>query len=106
SDAGDAVWTIALAWTAVQITSPAVAGLIVAAGTVPRALTLLFGGVIADRANARRVMMLFNALRIMVLISVALWTLSAPPTVTVLLLAAIGFGVCDAFYEPSAATIG
>ncbi|MFJ4224910.1 MFS transporter [Microbacterium sp. NPDC089695] len=105
SDAGDAVWTIALAWTAVQNTSPAVAGLIVAAGTVPRAVILLFGGVLADRADARRVMMLFNAIRVVVLVSVALWVLAEPPSVALLLTAAIAFGVCDAFYEPSAGTI-
>jgi len=105
SDAGDALWTIALAWTAVQTASPAVAGLIVAAGTLPRAVVLLFGGMIADRADARRVMMLFNAVRVGVLVTVALWVLSAPPTVGVLLLAAIAFGVCDAFYEPSAGTV-
>lgn len=105
SDAGDAVWTIALAWTAVQIASPGIAGLIVAAGTVPRAVVLLFGGVIADRADARRVMLLFNILRIAVLIGVALWVLASPPGVAVLLLAAVAFGVCDAFYEPSAGTI-
>ena len=104
-DAGDALWTIALAWTAVQTASPAVAGLIVAAGTLPRAVVLLFGGMIADRADARRVMMLFNAVRVGVLVTVALWVLSAPPTVGVLLLAAIAFGVCDAFYEPSAGTV-
>lgn len=105
SDAGDALWTIALAWTAVQIASPAVAGLIVAAGTVPRALILLFGGVIADRADARRVMLVFNVLRVGVLAVVAVWVLMTPPTVAVLLFAAIAFGVCDAFYEPSAGTI-
>ncbi|MEV4735348.1 MULTISPECIES: MFS transporter [unclassified Microbacterium] len=105
SDAGDAVWTIALAWTAVQIATPAVAGLIVAAGTVPRAVILLFGGVIADRADARRVMMLFNTVRVGVLIAVALWVLAEPPSVALLLCAAIAFGVCDAFYEPSAGTI-
>lgn len=105
SDAGDALWTIALAWTAVQIASPAVAGLIVAAGTVPRAVILLFGGVIADRSDARRVMLLFNVLRVGVLIAVAVWVLATPPTVAVLLFAAIAFGVCDAFYEPSAGTI-
>lgn len=105
SDAGDALWTIALAWTAVQIASPAVAGLIVAAGTVPRAVILLFGGVIADRADARRVMMLFNTVRVAVLITVALWVLAEPPGVALLLCAAIAFGVCDAFYEPSAGTI-
>ncbi|WP_307363506.1 MFS transporter [Microbacterium murale] len=106
SDAGDAIWTIALAWTAVQITSPAIAGVIVAAGTIPRAAILLFGGVLADRANARHVMIVFNALRVAVLVFVALWVLATPPSVLVLLLAAIAFGVCDAFYEPSAATIG
>ncbi|KQR38567.1 MFS transporter [Microbacterium sp. Leaf159] len=105
SDAGDALWTIALAWTAVQTASPAVAGLIVAAGTIPRAIVLLFGGVIADRSDARRVMMLFNVLRVGVLVSVALWVLATPPTVGVLLFAAIAFGVCDAFYEPSAGTV-
>ncbi|MGP6171258.1 MFS transporter [Microbacterium sp. A204] len=106
SDAGDAIWSIALAWTAVQTTSPAIAGLIVAAGTVPRAMILLFGGVLADRANARTVMMIFNALRVGVLVTVALWVLACPPSVLLLLLAAVAFGACDAFYEPSAATIG
>lgn len=105
SDAGDAIWTIALAWTAVQITSPAIAGLIVAAGTLPRAVILLFGGILADRANARHVMMLFNAIRVVVLVTVALWVLASPPSVLMLLLAAIAFGACDAFYEPSAGTI-
>jgi MFS family permease len=105
SDAGDALWTIALAWTAVQVASPAVAGLIVAAGTVPRAVILLFGGVIADRADARRIMLVFNVLRVGVLVAVALWVLATPPSVSLLLLAAIAFGVCDAFYEPSAGTI-
>lgn len=105
SDAGDAIWSIALAWTAVQITSPAIAGLIVAAGTVPRAVILLFGGVLADRANARHVMMLFNTIRVGVLVAVALWVLASPPSVLILLIAAIAFGACDAFYEPSAGTI-
>jgi MFS family permease len=105
SDAGDALWTIALAWTAVQIASPAVAGLIVAAGTVPRAIVLLWGGVIADRADPRRVMLLFNVLRIGVLIGVALWVLATTPSVTILIVAATAFGVCDALYEPSAGTI-
>ncbi|MEV4667175.1 MFS transporter [Microbacterium sp. LWO12-1.2] len=105
SDAGDALWMIALAWTAVQIASPALAGLVVAAGTVPRAAVLLFGGILADRADARRVMLLFNALRVGVLIAVAVWVVGASPTLPVLLFAAIAFGICDAFYEPSAGTI-
>ena len=105
SDAGDAVWTIAVAWTAVQIASPAVAGLVVAAGTIPRAVILLVGGAVADRVDARRMMLLFNGIRIVVLAATAVWILTTEPTVAVLLIATVAFGVCDAFYEPAAGTI-
>lgn len=105
SDAGDTIWTIAVAWTAVQIASPAVAGLVVAAGSVPRALVLLLGGAIADRTAARRMMILVNCIRVGVLVAAALWLLQAPPTVPVLLVATVAFGICDAFFEPSAATL-
>ena len=105
SDAGDAIFTIAFAWTAVQIASPAVAGLVVAAGTLPRAIVLLVGGAYADRKDARRLMVLFNALRVVVLVGVAVWCLAAQPTVAVLLIASVAFGLCDAFFEPAAGTM-
>jgi MFS family permease len=50
-------------------------------------------------------MILFNAVRVGVLVCVTAWVLASPPSVFVLMLAAIAFGVCDAFYEPSAGTI-
>ena len=73
SDAGDALWTIALAWTAVQIASPAAAGAVVAAGAIPRAITLLLGGAMADRYDALRVMTIANLVRIGVLVGVVVW---------------------------------
>lgn len=105
SDAGDAVFLIAFAWTAVQIASPAVAGLVVAAGTLPRAVVLLIGGAYADRADARRLMILFNMLRIVVLVTVTVWCLATTPTVALLLAASVAFGLCDAFFEPAAGTM-
>lgn len=105
SQAGDAIWTIALAWTAVHLASPAAAGAVVAAGTIPRALVLLLGGVIADRYDARRVMRIANAARILVLLLVATRVALGPPTLGVLLAAAVGFGLCDAVHEPSASTV-
>jgi len=105
SDAGDALWTVALAWTAVQVASPALAGLVVAAGAIPRALVLLFGGVIADRHEARWLMLGVNAVRVAVLVATCGWVLVVGATVPVLLVAAVSFGICDALYEPSAATI-
>ena len=105
SDAGDALWTVALAWTAVQVASPAMAGLVVAAGAIPRAIVLLLGGVVADRHEARWVMLGVNAVRVAVLVATCGWVVVVGMTVPVLLVAAIAFGVCDALYEPSAATI-
>lgn len=106
SDAGDAIWTIALAWTAIQVASPAMAGIVVAAGTIPRAVVLLVGGAVADRYDARRIMVLANLTRIAVLVATAVWVVTTGPSVAVLLLAAIAFGLTDALYEPSASTIG
>lgn len=106
SDAGDAAWTIALAWTAVQVASPAVAGVVVAAGTLPRALILLLGGVVADRFDTLRVLRLVTLARIGVLAATVAGVQLAGVSVPLLLGVAVAFGVCDALFEPSVATLG
>lgn len=106
SAAGDVIWTIALAWSAVQIASPAIAGAVVAAGTIPRAGVLLVGGVVADRYDARRIMVVANLARVVVLVVTAVWVVGAGVSLTVLFLAAVLFGVTDAVYEPAGSTIG
>ncbi|GGF41233.1 hypothetical protein GCM10011519_13740 [Marmoricola endophyticus] len=105
SQAGDSIWTIALAWTAVHVASPAAAGAVVAAGTVPRALVLLLGGVVADRFDARRVMTAANLGRVVVLLAILVRVLVGPPSLTVLVLAAVVLGVFDALHDPSAMTV-
>ncbi|HYG93248.1 MAG TPA: MFS transporter [Nocardioides sp.] len=106
SDAGDAAWTVALAWTAVQVASPTIAGLVVAAGTIPRALALLFGGAVADRFDTRGVMIATNLVRIAVLAATATISTTAGDSVTLLVTVAAAFGVCDALFEPAAGTLG
>ena len=107
SVAGDELWTIALAWTAVHVASPAAAGLVVAAGTIPRALVLLLGGAVADRYDARMVMIGANAVRIAVLVLVAARiATTAEPSLGLLITAAVAFGVADAVYSPSQGTVG
>lgn len=106
SDAGDAIWTIALAWTAVQLAEPATAGVIVAAGTIPRAVILLLGGVVADRYDARRIMVAANLARVLVLVTTAVWVFTSGPSIPLLLVAAIAFGITDAIHEPAGSTIG
>ena len=103
SDAGDAAWYIAVAWTAVTLGSPVIAGLVVTAGTVPRAITLLFGGVLADRLDPRRLMLVATGARIVVLAATLASLVIGGESLPLLFVAAIAFGVCDALFEPAGA---
>ena len=69
SMAGDAAWTLGLAWTAASVGGAHGAGLVLGVGTLPRALLTVFGGAIADRADARRTMVASNLARIVVLLA-------------------------------------
>ena len=50
-------------------------------------------------------MLVVNVVRVAVLVATALWVIVAGTTVPVLIAAAVAFGLCDALYQPSAATI-
>ena len=53
---GDAVWIVALAWTAAHTLSPAMAGVVIGIEMLPQAALVLVGGVVADRWDPRRVL--------------------------------------------------
>ncbi|WP_112240043.1 MFS transporter [Kribbella monticola] len=105
SQIGDVAWYIGLAWSAAQVTTPAGAGLVMGIGALPKALTLLYGGALADRIDARRTMIVANLGRIVVLSLAAafigIWGVSLP----LLLVVAVVFGAVDAIYGPAAGTL-
>lgn len=102
---GDSIWLVGLAWAAVTVASPAVAGLVVAVGMVPQAVLLLVGGSLADRLDTRLVMVAANAVRVAVLLAGALlWQAGAAPVPLLVVVACI-FGAADAFYLPAGATL-
>lgn len=106
SDLGDTVWLIALAWTAVHVAGPALAGLLVGLGTLPRAALMLFGGVFADRWDNRRTVLLTNLARVVVQVAgVVLLSTMAGHTFAVLGGVALAFGVADALHNPAASTL-
>lgn len=102
---GDQVWFVALGWAAVQAGTPTQVGLVLAAGTLPRAVLLLVGGALADRWGPRRAALGSDAVRTVVLVLAAVLALTLPPSVTVLLLLAAGFGVVDAVFLPATAAM-
>jgi MFS family permease len=102
---GDTVWVVGLSWAAVNAAPPAVAGLVVAVGMAPQALLLLVGGSLADRLDARAVMVGTNAVRVVTLVAGVLAWRSDLPAVPVLVAVACVFGAADAFYLPASATL-
>ena len=98
---GDSIFFVALAWTATQVATPSVAGLVVAAGAVPRALLMLFGGALADRAGPRRAALLSDVARTVVMLAVAGLLVAEQPSAAVLIALAVVFGIVDAVFVPA-----
>lgn len=98
---GDSIYFVALSWAATRSGSPAQAGLVLAAGSLPRAVLMLGGGVIADRFGPRRVVIGSDAVRCAVIFAVAVLLLVATPGIWLLVLVALVFGAVDALFLPS-----
>ncbi|GAB6904113.1 MFS transporter [Kineosporia succinea] len=101
---GNGVLYFALGWTATGH-SGALAGLVLTAVNVPRALFLLVGGVLGDRVGARRVMITGDAVMIGVCLLFALVLHLSGPAVWVLLATGLVLGVVDAFYLPASGSM-
>lgn len=99
---GDQFYMVALPWLILQQTGSAVAmGTVMMAGSIPRALLMLMGGVLSDRISARRIMMATATARTICLavIGVLIWFRILQ--MWELYALAVIFGVADAFAAPA-----
>ncbi|MFB7228879.1 MFS transporter [Streptomyces fimicarius] len=98
---GDSVYFMALAWAAARTGSASGTGLVLAAGSIPRALLMLGGGVLADRLGPRRVVIGSDAARAVLVLGLAATLVLTAPTVGVLVAVALLFGAVDALFLPA-----
>jgi MFS family permease len=98
---GDSVWIVALAWTAAHTLSPALAGAVIGAEMLPQAVLVLFGGVIADRWDPRRVLIAGQVARAGVLVVGALAWRAGYDGAATLFAIALTFGVAAGLTQPS-----
>ncbi|MEU6013388.1 MFS transporter [Streptomyces sp. NPDC047515] len=98
---GDSVYYMALAWAAARTGSATQTGLVLAVGSIPRALLMLGGGVLADRIGPRRVVITSDAARCLVVLGLAGALLLTSPAVWMLIAVALVFGVVDALFLPA-----
>ncbi|MGQ4731428.1 MFS transporter [Streptomyces sp. Ju416(a)] len=98
---GDSIYFMALAWAAARTGSASGTGLVLAAGSIPRALLMLGGGVLADRLGPRRVVISSDAARAVLVLVLAATLVLTAPTVGVLVVVALLFGAVDALFLPA-----
>ncbi|MGQ4719152.1 MFS transporter [Streptomyces anulatus] len=98
---GDSIYFMALAWAAARTGSASGTGLVLAAGSIPRALLMLGGGVLADRLGPRRVVIGSDAARAVLVLGLAAILVLTAPTVGVLVAIALLFGAVDALFLPA-----
>ncbi|MFH9263553.1 MFS transporter [Streptomyces sp. NPDC017546] len=98
---GDSIYFMALAWAAARTGSASGTGLVLAAGSIPRALLMLGGGVLADRLGPRRVVIGSDAARALLVLALAVTLVLTAPSVGVLVAVALLFGAVDALFLPA-----
>lgn len=101
SQLGNQVWFVALSWTAVHLGSAGTAGVLLTLSSLPRLVLMLFGGVLADRFDIRRLMIGSDILRTVITFAAAGIAL-ASPGIPLLAVLAVTFGTVDAVFMPSA----
>ena len=102
---GDAMWTVALAWTAAHTLSPVAAGIVLGLETLPAAVLVLVGGVLADRFDTRRVMVTGQVAQALVMLLGAIaWTAGLRGGATLACLAT-AFGITIGLTLPAGMTL-
>ncbi|WP_412542326.1 MFS transporter [Longispora sp. K20-0274] len=97
---GDQIYFIAFAYSAAQLGDPLLTSLVSMASSIPRAVLMLFGGALGDRVGLRRLMLISDAFRVLVMAVAALAGLGGTP-MWLLVGAALVFGAVDAAYMPA-----
>lgn len=99
---GDAVTPVALAFAVLDVSgSPAALGAVLAAGMAPTVVLVLLGGVVADRVQRRRLMLVCDAVRSLAQGSLALLLLTGTARLWHIIVIQLVSGTGAAFFRPA-----
>ena len=106
SQLGDAILPVALAFAVLDISdSPSALGLVLAAGFLPGVLFLLIGGVLADRVQRRRLMIVCDVVRFGSQLTQGVLVLTGEATLVSLVVLQLVWGTAAAFFRPASTGI-
>jgi MFS family permease len=102
SQSGTWVQTVAQGWLVLQLTNSAFAvGLVTALGSLPILLLTLYGGVVADRVDKRRLVIVLQSLMLCEALALAVLTHQGWITVHLVMALASFYGLLSAFEVPT-----
>ncbi len=102
SQCGTWVQIVALGWLVLQLTDSAFAvGLVTALGSLPILLFTLYGGVVADRVDKRRFVIVLQSLMLLEALALAVLTHQGWITVHLVMALAAFYGLLSAFEVPA-----
>src|SRR4029077_14354245 len=100
--AGDGVFLVAIPWPAYSLwNTPAALSIVGIAMTVPTIACLLFGGVISDRLDRRRILLYAHLRRALVVGVLAALALADALTFAGLVVIVVAYGIGAAFFIPA-----
>ncbi len=103
---GDGAFLVAMAWQAYTLSnSPTALSLLGIAMTVPLIALLLFGGVVSDRYDRRRVMLIADALRAALLLLLGALALMGTLRIWQMAVIVAIYGGAQAFFDPASDAI-
>jgi MFS family permease len=102
SQCGTWIQSVARAWLVLQLTNSAfTVGLVTALGSLPILLFTLYGGVVADRVNKRRTVLILQSLMLTEALALAVLTGAGAITVHWIAGLAVFYGLLSAFEVPT-----
>ncbi|MBI5680324.1 MAG: MFS transporter [Methanobacterium sp.] len=103
---GDMIYEIALGFWVLALTgSPALMGTLMATSLLPAVLLSPFAGVVVDRYNRKKLMIVMDAIRGITIILVAAVAFMGLLEIWMVFLAGIILGICGAFFSPAATSV-
>jgi MFS family permease len=103
---GDGAFLVAVAWQAYTLSdAPTALSLIGIAMTMPLIALLLAGGVVSDRHNRRRVMLIADAVRAVLLVAMGALALSGMLQLWHMMAIVAVYGAAQAFFDPASDAI-
>lgn len=103
---GDQFHMIAAPWLVLQLTNdPLALGTVFALGSIPRAILMLFGGVITDRFSPRAIMLVSDLVRLVITGLMAVQVATGTMQVWMLYIYSLIFGIVSGFFMPASQAV-